>query len=132
MSKTWTVSGSSFFQQLSFSITAPFYQVQIANLQPNQSVNKSQGFTITWSNFNNPTDGAKVILIQKSSGVSFEKEGSDNGSITLSALELSNFNSGSFELILITGNMVIVELNANGDWGYAVYYSHHDIPLNFQ
>lgn len=128
--KSWNVSGSSYFQSLSFNINSPNYEVNISNLQPNQTILLSQGFTVQWNNNNQPTDGAKVIISQ-GNDIVFAKEGSDNGSISFSPTELSSFSAGRADIFLATGNCVIVPLNSGG-FGFALYFTSHEIPISFQ
>lgn len=128
--KSWNVSGSSYFQAVSFNINSPYYEVNISNLQPNQTISLSQGFTVQWSNNNQPTDGAKVIISQ-GNDIVYAKEGSDNGSISFSPTELSSFAAGTADIFLATGNCVIVPLNSGG-YGFALYFTSHEIPITFQ
>jgi hypothetical protein len=130
-SKSWNVSGSSYYQSLSFNIMAPYYEVIISNLQPNQNISLSQGFTVQWNNNNQPTDGAKVIISQ-GNDIVYAKEASDNGSISFTPTELSSFSAGTADIFLATGNCVIVPLNQSSHYAFALYFTSHEIPINFQ
>lgn len=124
---SWNVSGSNDFVPFSISLNAPYYEVDITNLSPNQVVSKNSDLVINWDNLNSPTAGVKVMIVQGSTWHSVEAD--DLGTISINSANLSQFSNGEASLVLYTGNYAVTPIgNMNA---LALIYSSHELPIIF-
>lgn len=126
-----SVTGSTDFPAMNFSVDMPSQEVNITNPANLSTVNKTNDLIVTWTSDSDPNNKVGITVTGNGWGERYLID--DTGSHTITSSELSNLNAGELKLTLSYGQYDLQVIpNTNNLYAMALTHSTQSIYVNVQ
>lgn len=121
---SFTVSGSELIESFTDSMLSPSGELAITYPTASDTVDKSSGFTITWSSSGADTAALLITDTSRTDGYRFALFVPDDGSYTVTAGDLSTIAPGPIHVCVSRGNYAIVDIGSDHHYLLTINQTH--------